>query len=300
MRNTNWRNLYLGYGRGNFKWTEKTYVMGVINITSDSFSGDGIADLESAVAQGKRFVADGADILDVGGQSTRPVLSAQIEAQLSGDALASTPGELTSEEEIRRVVPVIRRLVKEVDVPISVDTYKPGVAHVALKAGAVIVNDVWGLKKDASLAAVVAEHNAVLILMHNQQGTEYVDLIADIKESLFASIDSALSSGVPGERIILDPGFGFGKTPTQNLEVLRRLGELAEMGYPLLVGSSRKSTIGLVLDLPVHERLEGTAATVAVAISNGANIVRVHDVKVMARVAKMTDAIVGRNCVFRT
>lgn len=299
MKKTNWRNLYLGYGRGRFRWTEQTYVMGVINITTDSFSGDGITDLEMAVARGREFVADGADILDVGGQSTRPVLSAEIEAQLSGDALDPTPTEITSKEEIRRVVPVIRRLVEEVDVPISIDTYKSDVADAALEAGAVMVNDVWGLKKDPDLAAVVSEHNAVLILMHNQLGTEYMDLIQDVKTSLLESVGNALRAGVNGSRIILDPGFGFGKTPKHNLEVLRRLGELAEMGYPLLVGSSRKSTIGLVLDLPVQERLEGTAATVAVAICNGANIVRVHDVKIMARIAKMTDAIVGRDCVFR-
>ena len=275
-----------------FAWGERTYVMGVINVTPDSFSGDGVMDVEAAVARGKRFVKDGAHILDVGGESTRPALSAKIESGLSGGGTGAASAVVEGEEELRRLIPVIQRLVEEVDVPISVDTYKSEVARQALKAGASMVNDVWGLKADPDLAAVAAEHNAPLILMHNQRGMGYRDLMANIKVSLQTSAQAALDAGVAPGNVILDPGFGFGKTPTHNLEVLRRLDELTEMGYPLLVGTSRKSTIGLVLDLPVQERIEGTAATVAIAIANGADIVRVHDVKAMARVARMTDAIV--------
>jgi dihydropteroate synthase len=173
-----------------------------------------------------------------------------------------------------------------------VDTYKPEVARQALRAGACIINDVWGLKSDPSLAEVAAEHGAPIVLMHNQRGTDYRDLMEEVRASLERSIERALAAGVPVENIVVDPGYGFGKLPAHNFEVLRRLGEIKAMGYPVLVGPSRKSSIGLVLGLPVDERVEGTAATVAIAIANGADIVRVHDVKAMVRVSRMSDAIV--------
>ena len=275
-----------------FIWGDRTYVMGVINVTPDSFSGDGVMDVQAAVAQGTRLVAEGADILDVGGESTRPAYSAQVESRLMGVGSSPRAATVPQAQELRRVIPVIRALSEEVDVPISIDTYKSEVARQALDAGANMINDVWGLKADPGLAAVAADGNVPLVLMHNQKGTEYNDLMADIRASLANSVRQAQDNGVPAQNIILDPGFGFGKTPAHNLEVLRRLEELRDLGYPLLLGTSRKSTIGLVLDLPIDERVEGTAATVAIAIANGAHMIRVHDVKAMVRVARMTDAIV--------
>ena len=230
--------------------------------------------------------------MDVGGESTRPTYAARIESRLAGSGEGQGATRVQVEEEVRRVIPVIQRLVQEMDVPISVDTYKSEVARRALEAGANMVNDVWGLKVDPELATVAAEHKVPLVLTHNQRGAEYNELMADIRTSMEGSVQQAVVAGVRPQNIILDPGFGFGKMPVHNLEVLRRLGEFKAMGYPLLVGTSRKSTIGLVLGLPVDERLEGTAATVAIAIANGADIIRVHDVKAMARVARMTDAIV--------
>ena len=294
--------------------------MGIVNVSPESFSGDGLGDIEAAVAQALRFVEEGADILDVGGQSTRPRYSAAVEGgrapafagdsgETRGDSgetrsphpnplpkgegtLVSGYDELSVEEEIERVVPVIRAIKGEGDTPISVDTYKAGVAEAAIVAGASMVNDVWGLKRDASLAGVAASRETPLILMHNQEGTRYTRLIPDIVASLRRSVAVALAAGVARERIIVDPGFGFGKTVGHNLEVLRRLGEIkAALGLPLLLGTSRKSTIGRVLELPVDDRVEGTAATVALGIAQGADIVRVHDVREMARVVKMADAV---------
>ena len=280
-----------------FAWGSQTYVMGIINATPDSFSGDGLASgedgawIEAAVAQGRRFVAEGAHILDVGGESTRP---------------GSQP--VDADEELRRVLPVIRSLVDAVDVPISIDTSKAAVAETALAAGASIVNDVWGFRLEPRIAEVTARAGALAVLMHNRSkrehvsinpalggryvGTDYSDLIADIIAELQVSIDLARRAGVPDERIIVDPGIGFGKTVAQNLELLNRLDELRGLGFPILAGPSRKSFIGYTLDLPPDQRVEGTAATVAIAIARGADIVRVHDVLAMARVAKMTDAIV--------
>ena len=278
-----------------FTWGAQTYVMGIINVTPDSFSGDGLvrdaAWVQAAVEQGRRFVAEGAHLLDVGGESTRP---------------GSQP--VDTAEELRRVVPVIEGLAAAVDVPISVDTSKAAVAQAALQAGASIVNDVWGLRLDPPIAEVAAQAGAPVILMHNRSkrehavidpslggryvGTDYGDLIADIRAELQISLDLAQRAGIPEEHIILDPGIGFGKTVAQNLELLDRLGELRDLGYPLLVGPSRKSFIGYTLDLPPDQRVEGTAAAVAIAIARGADIVRVHDVLPMARVARMTDAIV--------
>ncbi len=264
------------WGKLGFAWGKRTYVMGIINVTPDSFSGDGLGyDAEAALEQALRFQDEGADIIDVGGESTRP---------------GSTP--VTVEEEKRRVIPVIRLLASRLDVPVSVDTYKREVAREALAAGAAVINDVWGLKRDPALADLAAREGAPIVLMHNQQGLDYSDLVPEALASLRASLRQALEAGVPSENVVLDPGLGFGKRPEHNLELLRRLAELKALGFPLLVGTSRKSTIGLVLDLPVEERLEGTAATVALAIANGADIVRVHDVKAMTRVARMSDAIV--------
>ena len=257
-------------------WGERTYIMGIINMTPDSFSGDGLGvDLEAALARARRFEAEGADIIDVGGESTRP---------------GHKP--ISPEEELRRVIPVIERLAGEVRVPISVDTYKAPVAERAVNAGARMINDVWGLKQDPKVAEVAAKAGVPLVLMHNQEGTAYQDLLPDIIASLQHSIDVALRAGVLRENIIVDPGIGFGKTAEHNLEVLRRLRELRALGRPILLGTSRKSTIGLVLDLPAKARLEGTGATVAIGIANGADMVRVHDVGAMVRVARMSDAIV--------
>jgi dihydropteroate synthase len=257
-------------------WGRRTYVMGVINVTPDSFSGDGLgSDIPAIVEQALRFEAEGADILDVGAESTRP---------------GSTP--ITAEEELARLVPSLEAIMSRVRLPVSVDTYKPSVARRAIQAGAVIINDVWGLKADPHIADVAAETGVPLILMHNQENRQYRDLLPDILTSLSHSVQVARRAGVPAENIVVDPGIGFGKTPEHNLEILRRLGEFKGLGYPLLVGTSRKSTIGLVLDLPPDQRVEGTAATVALAIAGGADIVRVHDVQQMVRVCRMADAVV--------
>ena len=263
-------------GGREFRWGSRTYVMGVVNVTPDSFSGDGMAGrLEDAVEQALSFEAQGADIIDVGAESTRP-----------GHAPVSV------EEELSRLLPVLEGIVAAVSIPVSVDTYKPEVARRAVDAGAVMINDVWGPRAGEGLAAVAADTGCPLVLMHNQNGTEYEDLAPEVAASLRKSAALAMEAGVPKESLILDPGIGFGKTADHNLEILRRLGELKALGYPLMVGTSRKSTIGLVLDLPVEERLEGTAATVALSIAGGADIVRVHDVEAMVRVARMSDAVV--------
>ena len=264
------------WGTWELEWGKRTYIMGIINVTPDSFSGDGLEyDADAALEQALRFQEDGADIIDVGGESTRP-----------GSIPVDAP------EERRRIIPVIRQLARQLHIPISVDTSKAEVAQEALAAGASMINDVWGLKHDPTLATLAAREGVPIVLMHNQRGTSYTDLVPDVLASLRASVDTALKAGVLRENIVLDPGIGFGKTPEHNLEMLRRLEELKALGQPLLVGTSRKSTIGLVLDLPVEERLEGTAATVALAIAGGTDIVRVHDVKAMTRVARMSDAIV--------
>lgn len=266
--------------------------MGVINMSPESFSGDGLSDIEKAIEQGLRFVEEGADILDVGGESTRPLTSARVESSVSGGSEGRASRAVAMDEELRRVIPVIQRLSAEVNVPVSVDTYKSEVAEHAVKAGATVINDVWGLKADAGLAEVAGSYNVPIILMHNQQGTQYRDLLFEIKLSLQESVRVAIEAGVAKHNIWVDPGFGFGKTPEHNIEILRRLNEVKALGFPVLVGTSRKSTIGAVLGLPVEERLEGTAATVALAIANGADLIRVHDVKAMARVARMADAVV--------
>ncbi len=259
-----------------FEWGRRTYVMGILNITPDSFSGDGLAgDLEAVVAQARRFVADGADMLDIGGESTRP---------------GHEP--IAVDEELRRVVPAVAAVRRAVTVPISIDSSKAAVVEAALDAGAAIVNDQWGLLRDAALGRLAAARGAPIVLMHNQAGAEYRDMVPDIVASLARSCEIALMAGVPPQNIVVDPGFGFGKTWEQNLEVLRRLDELRVLERPILIGTSRKSMIARVLDLPPDQRVEGTAATVAVGIARGADIVRVHDVLAMARVARMTDAII--------
>lgn len=277
MKGANNLPVPLSIGGRDFAWGERTYVMGIINVTPDSFSGDGVGDdPDSALRQAVRMRDDGADMIDVGGESTRPGAD-----------------EISAAEELRRVVPVIRRLARELDIPVSIDTYKAAVAEAAIEAGAALVNDVHGFRREPEIAAVAARASVPAVAMHIQRGREFKDTIGNIVEGWLASLAIAREHGLPDDRVILDPGFNFGWTPGQALEMLRRLRELRILGRPLLVGTSRKSTIGAVLgDLPVEERLEGTAATVAIAIANGADIVRVHDVKEMARVAKMSDAIV--------
>jgi dihydropteroate synthase len=295
----------LKIGARRLEWGRRTYMMGILNITPDSFSGDGLmqedpnaAQEDRIMRQARQFMDAGADILDVGGESTRPG------AQQVGEA-----------EELGRVLPVIRMLRDELDVLISIDTYKAAVAQEALQAGAHLVNDVWGLHADPGLAEVVARHHAPVILMHNRSswahaeirerlggryiGIPYENLLDDVCRELLESVALAHAAGVPDEHILLDPGIGFGKTVEQNLELIDRLAEIRALGYPLLLGPSRKSFIGYTLDLPPDQRIEGTAAAVAIGIARGADIVRVHDVRELVRVARMTDAIVRRDRVDR-
>ncbi|MDQ2943831.1 MAG: dihydropteroate synthase [Candidatus Dormibacteraeota bacterium] len=261
-------------GRRRFEWGSRTYVMGIINVTPDSFSGDGLgADRAGAVEQGLAMVREGADMLDVGGESTRP---------------GHQP--ISAGEEIERTEAVVARLARETDVPISIDTYKLEVAEAAVAAGASIVNDIWGLTRSPELAELASAKSCALVLMHNQDGTEYAgDLMDEIKLFLRKSIDRALEAGVPRERVLIDPGIGFGKTAEQNWVVLRRLLELKQLGQPILIGTSRKSFIGKLLDSPVSDRVEGTAATVTASVLRGADVVRVHDVREMTRVARVAD-----------
>ncbi|MDD2554061.1 MAG: dihydropteroate synthase [Desulfotomaculaceae bacterium] len=260
------------------KLGERTLVMGILNVTPDSFSdGDKYCDPGLALERARVMVAEGADIIDLGGESTRPGFA-----------------PVGVEEELSRIIPVLKKLVNEIAVPVSIDTTKAEVARRAMEEGAGIINDQWGLRGDPAMAGIAASYGAPLVLMHNQKGTVYRDLIGDIAESLREGIGIALAVGVTRDKVIVDPGLGFGKNAGQNLETLRRLKELRCLEQPILIGPSRKSTIGKVLNLPVEGRVEGTAAFVAVGIANGADIVRVHDVKEMARVARMTDAIVGK------
>lgn len=253
--------------------------MGIINLTPDSFSGDGLgSDVAAAVALARRLEAEGADILDIGGESSRPGAT-----------------ELPPREECERVLPALRAVRETTDLPISIDTYHPEVAEAALAAGADAVNDVCGLRRDPTMAGIVARYGAWLVAMHNQRGREFHDVIGDIRTGFEASLAIARDAGIDPERIVLDPGFGFGWTPEQNLEVIRRLPELRDVGYPLLVGTSRKSTLGYVLNATADDRFEGTAASVTLAIAGGASIVRVHDVARMRRVVKVADAIVRGN-----
>ncbi|MGA2111124.1 MAG: dihydropteroate synthase [Anaerolineales bacterium] len=288
----------LSLGTTVLEWGRQTYLMGIINVTPDSFSGDGLLRKErdfvaAAVERGETQVREGADLLDVGGESTRP---------------GSEPVAL--EDELRRVVPVIRALATKVSVPISIDTYKAEVARQALDAGATMVNDVWGLRMDPEMGHVVAKSGAALVIMHNRSrpkdaaqearlggryvGVSYMDLLADVTRELQGSVELALAAGVASDRIIVDPGIGFGKTVEQNLELLNRLGEFKTLGRPILVGPSRKSFVGYTLNLPPDQRVEGTASAVTLAIDRGADIVRVHDVAAMSRVIRFADAVVRK------
>ncbi|RTQ86483.1 dihydropteroate synthase [Lysinibacillus telephonicus] len=259
-------------------YTKETFVMGILNVTPDSFSDGGkFNSLEVAVQHAKEMVANGAKILDVGGESTRPGYT-----------------RISDEEEIARVVPVIKALVKEVPAIISIDTYKSAVARAAIEAGAHMINDIWGAKADPEIAYVASEMNVPIILMHNRKEESYnhyfEDFIADLQES----INIVKEAGVPDEHIILDPGIGFVKNLQQSIETMQRLDELVDLGYPVLLATSRKRMIGTILNLPLDERVEGTAATCAYGIMKGCHIVRVHDVKEVARTVKMMDALVGK------
>jgi dihydropteroate synthase len=260
-----------------FAWGKRTYVMAILNVTPDSFAGaDPGEEVETAVRRAREHAAEGADILDIGGESSRP-------------GAAPVPLEV----ELRRVIPVVEHVAAAVSLPISIDTAKPEVARAALRAGASIVNDIHGLRAAPAMASVAAQHDAPVVLMANLRGRRYGDVVGAVVEQLQHSLTIARHAGIAEERLIVDPGFGFGPRPDENLDLIRRLGELRPLGRPVLIGPSRKSTIGLVLGgLDVSERLEGTAAIVALAIANGADIVRVHDTRVMVRVARMADAIV--------
>ncbi len=276
----------------------RTFIMGIINVTPDSFSGDGLLSegetLQAAVEKARRFVAAGADILDIGGESSRP---------------GAKP--LGVKEELERILPVVKALrAQDMDIILSIDTYKAKTADAVLKAGADWINDVYALKGDPDLAGIIARHGVPIILMHNRsqqnavitngklgnqyEAPQYKDLLAEVKADLKESVAIARKAHIEDDRIILDPGLGFGKTVPQNLELINHLDELKALGFPVLMGPSRKSFIGHTLDLPPGQRLEGTAATVSIGIARGADIVRVHDVEAMARVARMTDAIVRK------
>jgi len=250
--------------------------MGVLNLTPDSFSGDGLGfNTDAALTRAKSFTTQGADIIDIGGESTRP--NGQV---------------ISLDEEIKRVIPTIERLTGELSVPISIDTYKASVARLAVAAGATMINDVWGLRQDAELARVAAEAGVPLVLASNQRGRPVANIMSEVVSDLERAIHQAVAAGVPWDNIIVDPGIGFGKNLKQNLAIMRHLAELKQLERPILLGTSRKSMIGLVLDLPVEKRLLGTAATVAIGITNGVDIIRVHDVKQMKQVSQMSDAIV--------
>ncbi|MEA2621866.1 MAG: dihydropteroate synthase [Chloroflexota bacterium] len=263
-----------------FVWGSRTYVMGIVNVTPDSFSGDGLlghADpVEAAVAQAQRMAAEGADILDVGGESSRP-----------GHA------DVTTSQELDRVVPVIRAIRDALPhMPLSVDTIKPEVAEAAIDAGADVLNDVWGVRPSDDLARVAAARRVPYVLMHNRTEARYRSVVAEVLADLQAAVERAVRAGCEWERLVIDPGIGFGKTAEQNLAVLSELSAFRVIGRPILVGASRKSTIGKVLDLPADQRLEGTLAITALGASTGADIVRVHDVAANLRAARMADAIV--------
>jgi dihydropteroate synthase len=262
-------------GNINFNFGKKTYIMGILNVTPDSFSDGGKwNNIESAILHAKAMIEAGAEIIDIGGESTRPNHEA-----------------VSEKEEIKRIIPIIKALSKEISVPISVDTYKGKVAEFAIEAGAALINDVWGFKKDPYISLVAAKYQVPCCLMHNRDNTIYKDLIMDINSELIESVDIALKAGVKNENIILDPGIGFGKTYEQNLETMSKLQSIKALGYPILLGTSRKSMIGNTLKLPVEERLEGTIATTVIGIEKGCDIIRVHDVKENKRASTMADAI---------
>lgn len=250
--------------------------MGILNVTPDSFSDGGdFVNIDTAINHAKEMIKEGADIIDIGGESTRPGFL-----------------EVDADEELKRVLPIVKRLINEIDTLVSVDTYKATVAEKVLSEGAHIINDIWGLQKDKDMANVIAKYNAYVVIMHNQIGTNYdKDIVDSMKEFFNESIKIAKDSGIKEEKIILDPGIGFGKTVEQNIHVMGRLSQLRELGYPILLGTSRKSMIGKILDLPPKERIEGTVATTVMGIMQGVDIVRVHDIKENLRASKVTDAI---------
>lgn len=265
-------------GSFDLDYSNKTLIMGILNVTPDSFSDGGKYNrIDAALKHAERMVNDGADILDVGGESTRPNYE-----------------RISDEEEIERVAPIIEAISRNIEVPISVDTYKSSVAEAAVKAGAHILNDIWGGKADSLMSKVAAEHKVPIILMHNRGNMEYGHFVRDVLQDLFESIMLVKDAGVKDENIILDPGIGFAKDLKLNLEMMRNLDKLVSLGYPVLLATSRKSMIGHVLDLPPSERMEGTAATICHGIQQGCQMVRVHDVKEMARTAKMMDALLGK------
>ena len=262
-----------------FNYGKKTYIMGILNVTPDSFSDGGdFSNVDIAVNHAKEMIKQGADIIDLGGESTRP-----------------GHNYVDAKEELKRIIPVIKKFKEEIDIPISVDTYKADVADASLELGVEMINDVWGLRKDENMANIIAKHDAYVCIMHNQDSSEYdKDIIESIKDFLLESIEIGLNAGIKKEKIVLDPGIGFGKTFEQNLEVLKRLEELKGLGYPVLLGTSRKSVIGHVLNVEPKERVEGTIATTVLGIRDGVDIVRVHDIKENIRAAKMADAIYRR------
>ena len=257
-----------------FDWGARTYIMGIVNLSPDSFSGDGLKSIDDALAQAVQMVKDGADIIDVGGESTRP---------------DSKP--VSAEEEIKRVIPFIKEAAKAFSAPVSVDTYKVEVARQAVKAGARIINDISGLRVEPDLLKVAAGNDAILVLTSNERGRTVTNIMETVIASLQDQIQRAVKAGISRPHIIVDPGIGFGKTVQQNLEIMNRLDEMEVLEQPVLIGTSRKSFIGSVLDLPGDQRFEGTAATIAIGIAGGADIVRVHDVKQMKLVCMMSDAI---------
>lgn len=262
-------------GNKEFNIGERTYVMGILNVTPDSFSDGGkFNSVDAAIKKVEELIRDGADIIDVGGESTRPNFEV-----------------VSTEEEIERVVPIIKAIKDNFDIPISIDTYKSATAEAAIKAGADIINDVWGFKKDTNMASVAAKYNVPCILMHNREEDEYKDLMKDVIFDLIESINIALDAGVSRENIILDPGIGFAKTLEENLIVMNNLELIKAIGYPVLLGTSRKRMIGLTLDLPVDERVEGTIATTVLGIVKGCEFIRVHDVLENKRACVMTDAM---------
>ena len=262
-------------GNKEFDLSSHCYIMGILNVTPDSFSDGGKFDsLDAALFHAEEMVNQGADILDVGGESTRP-----------GHI------QITEDEEIARVTPVIEQLKKRFDVPVSIDTYKSRVAEAALQSGADLVNDIWGLKYDENMAEVIARHQAACCLMQNREQIDYTDYVEDVLDDLRESVQIAKAAGIPDDRIMLDPGVGFGKTYEMNLEIIRVVGRLKELGYPVLLGTSRKSVIGLTLDLPADQREEGTLVTTVLGVEQGCSFVRVHDVETNARAIRMAEAI---------
>lgn len=265
-------------GSRDFATTGHTYIMGILNVTPDSFSDGGKFDqIDAALKHAEEMIRDGADVIDIGGESTRPGYT-----------------KISDEEETDRVVPVIEAVKKEFGIPISVDTYKSGVAEAAAQAGADLINDIWGLKYDARMAEVIAKSGLACCLMHNRDNTEYRNFMEDVKQDLRETIALAKAAGIADDKIILDPGVGFAKSYENNLEVIRRLKEFNELKYPVLLGTSRKSVIGLTLDLPAAERVEGTIVTTVMAVEAGCMFVRVHDVKENHRAIQMAEAILDR------